>query len=567
MLSENSYIYLEFIFPEVLQGTRFVWLSDYRYELILQKNVRGQFYYTVDFSEMFSFKEKDFFSSPFDVSGEIKIFSKIFINTYGICELEIENLTDLQPTYQAIGSIEVYSDKIQDIQHVLEYLFSKDFYIWNIVSLTKGTASDVEKLSESLFWKLANINTYVQEIECEFIPNVVHDKIYTLTPRHYVDFATPDARISEESLLWLLENAGELEQASIRDENHFLILNRPYISRQILVEKLGYNTNVYENGVLHWFLHDLYSFLATSEHVLREKYLILVEKNLYFKDRVYLAYYKRLLGHIVNLKSRIEDIKVNIDILIPAQAVPPSKIEYQRFRTKQHYYGSFSNLVRWLENRQVVYAPDLLFSGLKDVSKLYEIFCLYKLIDAIKTELKFVEAVDSVPSAQVEVGADETFIGASQVKSTFSFHKNGVQLHLFYDCLPPSLITTAKTGTRDLRPDYVIEIEIDQQSFFLVLDAKYKKITTIEGFDFQNLSLKYLHGIGPLKGGYFNAIALLILNPIVDSKLGFYHRKSFDVFSGNPVFPAISRVEVSTEDPTSTNLGRVLSAILAYLGI
>ena len=566
MVSENEFIFIELIFTERLLHDHFIWLSDFRYPINLDKIVGDFFYYSIDFSAMYSPKEKEMFSGEFETSVGRRTFSKTFINNYGICELELEYAAGSQLLYHHIGFIEVYSDKIQDIEHVLEYLFKKDIYIWNIVSLTRGTALDVEKMSDSLFWKLANIKRYVDQIGQEFVSQASSDPIYMLRPKHYVGFPSLEATISEESLLWIVENGGQLEDTTVRDENHFLILNRPYKANQLLLEQLFQDTDVYENRVIHWFIQDIYTFLIASEQLVVERYSALLEKTLQFKDRIFLAYFKRLSVHIYELKTNVEFIKNQLDVVIPANNSAPLRLEFQKAVSKPHYYNTFLNLGKWLDNRQVIYAPDLLFSGLKDVSKLYEIFCLYKILDTLQVGLNFTLLEDATNSADVsKYFHQDIFLEESQISSLFEFQKGNIRLRLFYDCLPPSLTTIAKTGGRDLRPDYVIEISKDRTIRYLILDAKYKRVSNIESFDFQNLCLKYLHGIGPSKGGPINALALLILNPAVDSKIGFYHRKEFDIFSSNPVLPIIGRIEVSAGEQTSTSLFDILNVLIEFV--
>jgi hypothetical protein len=95
------------------------------------------------------------------------------------------------------------------------------------------------------------------------------------------------------------------------------------------------------------------------------------------------------------------------------------------------------------------------------------------------------------------------------------------------------------------------------------MDAKYKKIENIKAYDYQELTLKYLHGIGIVEGGYLQALGLFILNPIGDSGINYYQKNHYSTNNQKLALPLIGSVEVSLTQQTNY-LEEIFLKVMAF---
>ena len=125
--------------------------------------------------------------------------------------------------------------------------------------------------------------------------------------------------------------------------------------------------------------------------------------------------------------------------------------------------------------------------------------------------------------------------------------KGGVVHYLYFELIPERLITIKK-GSGKLKPDFFIELE---NGSYIIIDAKYKKSNNIIKYDYQDLVLKYLHGIGFNDGGFFNPMGLYVLFPGLRNEIDFYQKKEYDLFSRNPAFPSIGIIGLNFENDSA----------------
>ena len=566
-ISENDFIHLEVKSDEIFNNDTFIWLSDYRFIFKYEKKQDSYYYYSVILQDLFEYGELEKFSHRFSIENRDQTFYKIFLNFYGLCEIEIEQHVFDEILYEKIAFIEVISSKINDVDYLLEYLFEKEFFFWESISLTKNTAAEKEKISENILWRLITVkNIYANSIQ-QFLRGIPFDKFYKLLPTDKIMTWESADNLSENSSLWIAENINLLEASNIYNENHFLILNRPFQSKTVLAEFLYKDTDVYENQLLHWFVNEINHFLNDSLQLIDSKYEeYLSKEHLNFKHHIYQRYFRRLQGLIVDLKSVFQSVKLVLNEELPVKREEIGLFETQRIESKLHYFNVYQDILKWIENKQVNHFPDLLFSGLKDVSKLYEIFCLFKICDTLVADLGFIAHQRQDSNNVSQFVLEDYFANKTEVDSIYTFKKGEMSINLYYELLPVSLTSIAKIGNREFKPDFILEITTDdEEKHYIVLDAKYKKVGNIENYDYAELGLKYLHGIGPKKGGKFNALGLIIINPIAGSKISFYQKGNYDLNGIFRSFPVIGRVEVSVEKIQINYLANLLRSFLAFL--
>lgn len=567
-ISENDFVYLEIKSNERFNNDTFVWLSDYRFSLTFERKDKDYYHYSIVIHDLFRSGELEKFSHRFKVESGERLFYKIFLNFYGLCEIEIERVFLNETRYEKIAFIEIISNKINDVDYLLEYLFEKEFFFWESISLTKNTAAEKEKISENILWRLISIKNIYSNSMDNLLQNIHFDKFYKLLPVEKIMSWEAAENITENSALWLTQNINLLEISNSYADDHFLILNRPFRTKTILAESLYKDTNVYENQLVHWFVNEINRFLNDSLQLINVKYEeYLAKGDLNFKHHIYQRYFKRLQGLIIELNSSFQSIKLILNEELPVKREEIGLFETQRIESKLHYFDVYLDIVKWIENKQVNHFPDLLFSGLKDVSKLYEIYCLFKISDTLITDLEFRSTYDKISSNPSQFTLEDYFANKTEIASTYNFEDDELLITLYYELLPVSLTSVAKIGNREFKPDFILEVTTkkDEEKHYIILDAKYKNIGNIESYDYQDLCLKYLHGIGPKKGGRFNVLGLIIINPIAESKISFFQRSNYDLDGGFRSLPIIGRVEVGVEKIQINYLANLLKRFFSIL--
>lgn len=209
-----------------------------------------------------------------------------------------------------------------------------------------------------------------------------------------------------------------------------------------------------------FMIEDLYVELATEGMVKRiDSMLDPIDELLYFFKK---------------------EIAVNFDGYILPKLSP--------FTRKSSFYLTiYKQLGSWysLGNPNIGIDQDL--TKIRSTSKIYELFTLYKIIDALHGDgWKVVRSVEDV--------FFKNFIPAE-----VEFHKDNSVLNIFYEKKIPGF--TKETKHNDLvalnknnhsseynyyNPDFIIKKENEGKSSYFILDSKYSNIKTLQNFGVLN---------------------------------------------------------------------------------
>ncbi len=563
-ISENDFVFFGIQSDSPLNDDCYLWLSDFRFKVIFSNYLESVYYYTISLDGFFKQEDITKFSFRFNIEDKSTLFYKIFLNYYGECSVEIEGFS-IKEEVKVFGKINVESNKIHNINLLLNYLLEKNHFYWSSLSLTKIEASNLPKDQENIIWILKKIEKSLAVFKNQFLPHI-KEPIARLVPEYSVNSYNENSNVTEESLLWLLENPNSLENTHIQDENNLLILNRQYILHELLVQNLVENTDVLENQVIHGFLNDLSDFIGTSLLAVNRVLENISSLN-DFKSQIYISYYRRLFETIKSLQISLYEINYSVNEYIPVKRAHMSFTENSRFQSKQHYYEVYLEISKWISRKEAVYSIDELFSGAKDISKLYEVFCLFKIIDTLTEDMGYSLENSDNPINQNDDLYELKSLRQPSINSNYTFtDKSGsFKINLYYEKLPTAITTVANGISRGYRPDFVLEVYEEKFSpKYIIMDAKYKKIDNITAFDYQELTLKYLHGIGLVEGGYLPALGLFILNPISDSGINYYQKNHFTINNQKLSLPLIGHVEVSLTPKQINNLEEIFTKVLNF---
>lgn len=462
-------------------------------------------------------------------------FTKLFINyPIGICDISLYNNKSEKSVLTI--SFNIISSKIDDNEFasLVSYVEDKGSSIWSKYSLLKHTAIKLDNQNK-IEWLLNLCESFTKELFSKYLLLFNIDSIKIIKSREEVLSYSSDVNISEESLFWLANNLDVLQATVSYDTNKILINNRLLTPTEILATEYEESTDVNENQLMHGFISELKLFLIKHKVELDAKSR--KKENLKFEELIELYSNIRSLNRIQSILKDLDEIKYYFEKYIPVTSETLEFLNTNKIESKEHYNFVYEHLIEWLLYKDALFSMEKkYFKGLNRMDKLFERACFFKLLDTF-SKLEY--------DSEIIEKDDEDF----PVKIKFT--KNGVVHYLNFELIPHSLVTVKKYS-KGLKPDFIIELENNR---FIIIDAKYKKQNNIFKYDLADLSMKYLHGIGNKNGGSFNSIGLFVLYPDVNSKIEFYHKKEYNLFSENPVFPSIGSIPLNfKKESVSLNL-------------
>lgn len=499
------------------------------------------YFKTQDFDKVFDVYRTVYFNNIVNLEQD---FYKLFINyPIGICEISIYD--DRLGKNLATHHLNIVSAKIEsrEFSTLVSYVESKGSSIWAKYSLLRHQAEGTD-IEDRLDWLLTFCGNFISLFKNFYLPHYAIDKISSLIPNRQVEDFHESTMVSEESFHWLLGNLDVLTPTPSYDLNKIIINNRPFFPAEILAERLQDNTDVVENQLIHGFFSELSGFLINV--ISKCDLEISANKRSTFENLVSYYAFNRKLKQAKIFLSGIENIKAFLEKEIPVSKETLDFMHINKIESKEHYYFVYENLLKWLIYKDANYSLDsTYFKGITRLDQLFERGCHYKLIDILQ-------------NLGYEIHLDEF---ANEIDySKISFAKGGKSHILYFQRVPDSL-TTIRKGRGNLLPDYLLMIDSEN---YIIIDAKYKKDTTITKYDYPELTLKYLHGIGPKDSFSPKALALLILYPDKNNSIDFYHKDPFSLNSVSPAIPIIGSLGVNFENDNTaleTTIEKLISLV------
>jgi len=505
----------------------FITYTNSKFYYTLEQNSVRQYFNSQNFNTVFDKYTDNFYVS--DIVKKIE-FYKLFINyPIGICEILLYDKLNEQKVI--FFNLNIISSKIdnREFSLLVDYVESRGSSIWASFSLIKhkaqGNAED-----DKLEWMIIFCADLIKIFKKRFLSLFAYDKIQALTPVGKIGQYSSDSPISESSLHWLLYNLDILTPTVPYDVDKIIINNRSLVPLEILSENLVETTDLPENQLVHGFISEIYNFI--------NKVILIYENDLKnntkktFDDYVKFYAYKRKLKDLNSYKTELELIRFFLVEEIPVKEENLSFLHLNKIEAKEHYYFIYKKALEWITNKDAVYsAENQFFKGVSRLDELFERACYFKLIELfIELEYKI-----------INIGVD-----SNAIKNKIVFTK-GALTHTLYFQKMPEFLTTIKKGRGNLLPDFVIDLD---NKNYIIIDAKYKKDRNIIRYDYPDLTLKYLHGIGNNTSNNTNtsAIALLMLYPFKSNNMDFYQKDEYGINSTKPALPLIGSLGINFED-------------------
>lgn len=468
------------------------------------------------------------------ISGQHK-FSRLFINELGNCQPHIIVKQDIFE----FNSIYIKSPKIDDsnFKFIIEYLMFNNYFDEKIIY--KNTLDSLNNNVNNSFLESLKKLLKFSELLLENIYLFKIDSIRSLDELSLVKDYTYDTKIDSNSISWLLDNLNELTpQNNFSSLNTIKIKNKLYDLKKINQPESFNSFSSYENKVINGFLELIINIVKNKQSKFKNKQVLRTRISS-FKDYLenslndlIIIYLNKISGNFFRMA---DFFKTNLNITDKIYQFPSKT---NGFLSKKHY-KDFLDLMIFTKNIFSLETKNNYNYKLEIESfdKLYEVYCFYLIKDSLA----------SLFDNRYEERNFKSTDHHNKLCGKYTFSRSNFEINLFYESLPEDFFQLTKTKKGySLKPDFVVEVKNNEESYYLILDAKYKKYNNSKlNMDMENLSYKYLHKIGIPT--YFKNKVLGLYTISINTKNNFrsIYLKDFDLFGVSPIFPQLGSIEIN----------------------
>ncbi len=577
-INENDFVAFLLDSPEPLPLETSLWLSEVPYELSLvtEKKDGGRVYECLRYVELDDEDESRCATEiELEPGNRRRVqFAKIFLNQFGTCEVAVER-PGTEP--ERLGEFEVIPGKIRphEINNLFDYLLEQNVTLWQPFARVRSRHKDHTSASHHLLWLLKKVRGELGELIAR-LPLFRLSPQSRLVPYQEVVPWSDDVETTDSSLSWLMGNLSVLARTTQPGAANVRIRNRLYSITEVQVEYLREHTDVYENQLIHGYLTNIREVFSGSRRQLDSWAADLtqeVEQTGTLKARQLLRYYQKLSQDcgtvIARSETALEFFRQYVPVSFPRVEFPTRT---EGFAHREHYHSLLRPMQEWfgrdgdlqLDGREI-------FSGTRSMDKLYELFCLFQLIEALES-LGF-QLLPATYEPSTEPLLTDAQAEPDQPYRYQFAPRDGVQLTLYYERLPTTHHTALWTRrSQPLRPDFVLEYRhaAHEHNQLLIFDAKCQTVESVRRFSYKSVIPKYLHGISRRSGGDVGIRGLFLLHP-EDTETSRYpveswHQPPYRWFDAKPALPAIGRIEVATAKGARNQLGEVIGKMFGLMG-
>lgn len=485
-----------------------------------------------------------------------RLHESFFYNYFGIAELYLQLLTSEQSKYIELEKLDVLAKKInaERVEQMLSFLSKHNnealCAFFRVTRRNAGYKDGDTPADIFLEWIEQNTN-----ILFKLIDDILAEPIKKLISTYRIITPTLSSNIDDRTLGWLCDNIEELFETE--DETSAVIhFNGDYFGSTKIRENILVNdTDVYENQVIHGFVHTLKisvsSLLAGygSESVLKDSriemkgYISFFSQIKKFQKEINQRKIMKcneilfLLNRIQNRIQKVIPVKRRV-VGLPTLTM---KAKYNR-----SYLAMFNKIISWYRFGSPDWSKQEELLSIKSIPKLFEYYCLFYLKENLDVNFK-----------------TQPILEADEGKLDFTYQTIGAEISLQYEpkyWMPKNrnsdmaeLVNTEgwtlyndKLRIRNHHkifshrsPDFVIRVKKGNKISHYILDAKYTTPNKAFSHYLPELTLKYIHGLH-LKSGKSTLLGLTLIVPHEDSKVNHFHGDEFNINSSTPVIPALN---------------------------
>ncbi|MBE6069326.1 MAG: hypothetical protein E7211_16805 [Clostridium lundense] len=445
---------------------------------------------------------------------------RIFLNYFGYVSITINIKT-------AKGNYEFYSkyldvavrDNISSeltrkmVSYITEYsskyLFSNESNIKDFADIKKS--------------KIKNINTEISILENILFEYESNFKYFKLGAKHKIDdnYVVDDfeklKNINKETIQYILSNPQNLTTVNY---NTGIVYNKLNLQpKKTLVNKNKISYNVYENQVVLGFLKHIYNSIIDKMHDVEKRSY---NGQPYFIRRDYISsateMYKEVNKILDKYKIKLNQIKEKFRLYyfmykqvlkceeIYINGIPkPSSI----FMGTQHYRKIYKVIRDWFEGGNYNLQNEKLILTFSEASQIYEYYVLIRMSNYITGNGYFLKETNKFDYRLRKNAKYKN----TRYENTFIFEKEESNITVYYQPViyAEPVVYDNNIGlfrNNDISldgergqyytPDYIIKVNKEGSSDFIILDAKFATIDSVIKHSFKRIVHNYVFSISTI---------------------------------------------------------------------
>lgn len=475
--------------------------------------------------------------------------SRFFYNFFGESELCLTfNKTS---DYLATSTVNILarSDNAQLANEILGYI-TDNFEDAVAVCFSRSKISGGYNPNDSFNFSRLDIIERTITYLTELLPVFMREHKHTWKAE--MQFSERGQPTGPDSVYWVLSNLDRLSPASA-EESNLMYNGRSYRLDTLPKEGIISNSDIFENRVLHTFLHNTSLFLLE----LKENFTNLIKTNYTYSDNEYVRFdhtmqrytqlaLKHKTQHLESLFTSVEKIRRNLSKWLPAKIVPGIQPRMTAYVSKHlHYRRAFKLIEQCYSAPAPTFEGRNVLLGLKNLAIIYEVSTLLMLNESIKSCFSVVPTDQSYRehSSDLPFGGVNSERPYGEINNYFTYRNETYDIELFYEpkvfpygsrSLIGDLVDTSdskastKYGAHHFCPDFIIKITSIRwrRPLTIVLDSKYKDASTVKKFDISPLTHQYLLNIHQVneKGNLGISPIQLLLVLFAHDRTGSYVR-------------------------------------------
>lgn len=433
-----------------------------------------------DGTSIYKSREGNFFDNAF------------FLNYFGECELSI-HLGNLKKAF--IIEVNVTGYKANVAKEMLEFLSGNaDDILQTCFSKSRMGFSHKQGGERSLI-KIAALTHSVEVIE-RLVHSFKVDKKSRIEHKLEHNSSKPIV-VDDSSASWLSENMDELEVAD--SSQYKLKIKRRYYQVNIPNSVAHLDTDLKENRVLHQFIFVALEYLSGIRKNLEKQGQYISEKTEYSEYVKFDQVIKGMINPILNMRiqsineliERVKRIHLVFKTFIPVKKITGEMPLQTQFTLRHRHYGlAFNQIADFYNASDAERTNSEFLLGLRNLSQLFELCCLYYLVSYFK---KISEPVSTSwvthnykwvghKTEKLNVLANEFIFETDFYEYTLIYEKKYFSLSKNTMDLQKDNLVRLDQKNNFREPDYTIKVlnKVTKDYYFIILDAKFSRSYKME---------------------------------------------------------------------------------------
>lgn len=440
---------------------------------------------------------------------------KPFLQCFGVVQIKVI-ISGRAYVSDSISIMVTDNSLNRNVMQMIDYIYEKgepylyENYINSVVSRKKKNVTMNDKF---------DVLDEITEVYEQFYPYFMNSPKTNLVAEESVGAFHRLTSVSPKTIQYIASHPEELYGV---DFNTGIKYNKRYFQpRNTLVSSTSYTRNIYENRVITGFLSTVISVLEQAREEIAEvpTYSNVVRKDKYIESKIYIyrlsrksvnEYITKIDGYIERFQMLYFDYKKILDADDIYIDYPPEYTD--TFRLVMPYRAVYSKICKWFYYGGHDFSKSQLLLSFISTSKIYEYYCLIKLLVTIHEEMHCVlieEKTKRFPYTETKLYSNTRY------NNTFVFrNSDGYEITVYFQPVIYGKISTPRPNNIMLyrnryasigscsgntyTPDYLVKVSRDGVSKYMIIDAKFSYVQTVENDRLLELVYKYLFSVSTL---------------------------------------------------------------------